>query len=83
MGKGEAASPAPDKGDERGGEKGEGDGDEEREYQIREIEAILDVFSDSYMNKHLVFRIVETLLGALVPEMQERGSGELLGERLG
>jgi hypothetical protein len=39
-----------------------------------EIEAVLDVFRDSYMNKHLIFAIVECLLGVLVPEMQELGS---------
>ncbi len=74
--------------EEMGKEKGLNDDnddhdDVEREFHIREIEAILNVFSDSYMNKHLIFGIVETLLDALVPEMRERGSGELLGDRLG
>jgi hypothetical protein len=59
------------------------EGDMDREYHIQEIENILDVFSDSYMNKHLSFGIVEAVLGKLVPEMMERGAGELLGERLG
>jgi hypothetical protein len=75
--KGEAVTDA--LGIDRGVEKGV----EETEFHIAEIEAVLDVFGDSYMNKHLIFAIVECLLGALVPEMQERGSGELLGERLG
>ena len=57
--------------------------EEEEEEMILEIEAILDVFGDPYMNKHMVFGIVELLLLRLVPELGVKSAGELMKERLG
>lgn len=50
---------------------------------LAEVEAVLDVFGDPYMNKHLVFAIVELCVVRLVPEMREMGVRELMEARLG
>lgn len=50
---------------------------------ISEIEAgILDVFSDPYCNKHLMYGALELVLVRLVPELAEKGVVELWEERL-
>ncbi|KAL5606728.1 hypothetical protein BROUX41_003122 [Berkeleyomyces rouxiae] len=51
---------------------------------IREIdETILDVFSDEYCNKHLMYAIVELALVRLIPELAEKTVEDLLDDRLG
>ncbi len=55
-------------------------GGEER--RTKEVEDILDVFDDSYCNKHLLYSIVELVIVRLIPEMGEKGIEELLEERL-
>ncbi|RYP79112.1 hypothetical protein DL771_000090 [Monosporascus sp. 5C6A] len=56
-------------------------GDEER--ILSEIETgIIDVFSDTYCNKHLMYGILELILVRLMPELAEKGVIELLEERL-
>lgn len=57
--------------------------DRARELQLRDIERTLDLFGDKYMNKHLLYRIVELVVVRLVPEMSERGVQELMEERIG
>jgi len=58
--------------------------DEDEEAILEEIErGILDVFSDAYCNKHLVYGIVELILLRLLPELGEKGVSELWSERLG
>lgn len=47
-----------------------------------EVEEVLDVFSDSYANKHLVYGLVELIIVRLMPELSEKGLTELLEERL-
>ncbi|TLD20711.1 hypothetical protein PspLS_08386 [Pyricularia sp. CBS 133598] len=60
-----------------------GHSDAEDERAVAELDAdFLDVFSDAYCNKHLMYGIVELILVRLVPELAERGVVELLGERL-
>ncbi|KAK5627884.1 hypothetical protein RRF57_003599 [Xylaria bambusicola] len=50
---------------------------------LSEIETgIVDIFSDAYCNKHLVYGILELVLVRLVPELAEKGVGELWEERL-
>ena len=44
-------------------------------------EEVLDAFSDSNMNKHLIYDILELIVVRLVPEMAEKTPGELLAER--
>jgi hypothetical protein len=60
------------------------DDDDEREYEemITQLEeGILDVFGNSYMNRHLAYNILELVVVRLVPELGERGVAELLAER--
>jgi hypothetical protein len=54
-----------------------------REAQMREIEGWLDVLGDAYLNKHLVFAVLELLVVRVMPELAEMGPGELLAERAG
>ncbi|KAK2013139.1 hypothetical protein LZ32DRAFT_658184 [Colletotrichum eremochloae] len=61
----------------------EGDGDSDQQQMLSEIEeGILDVFSDEYCNKHLVYGILELILVRLMPELAEKGVAELWEERL-
>lgn len=53
------------------------------EQMLVEIEAVLDIFGDSYMNKHLIFGIVELCLVRLMPEIGEMSVRELMETRLG
>ncbi|GAB7345051.1 hypothetical protein MBLNU457_3464t1 [Dothideomycetes sp. NU457] len=41
----------------------------ERSDMISDVEAMLDVFGDSYLNRHFVFAVVEVLVVRLFPEM--------------
>jgi hypothetical protein len=56
---------------------------ENRAEQLRQIEELLDCLNDAYLNKHLIFQIVELIVLRLVPELGERGVRELMEERLG
>ena len=58
--------------------------DDQDEHRIlSEIETgILDVFSDKYCNKHLMYSILELVLVRLMPELAERGVIDLWEERL-
>ncbi|KAK1983713.1 hypothetical protein LZ30DRAFT_587866, partial [Colletotrichum cereale] len=61
-------------------ENGKDDGQQQ---MLSEIEqGILDVFSDEYCNKHLVYSILELILVRLMPELAEKGVVELWEERL-
>ncbi|EEH45273.2 uncharacterized protein PADG_01423 [Paracoccidioides brasiliensis Pb18] len=42
---------------------------------------ILDLFADTYCNKHLMYSIIETVLVKLLPEISELGVTELMAER--
>ncbi|GJC86617.1 hypothetical protein ColLi_09455 [Colletotrichum liriopes] len=59
---------------------GEDDGQQQMLSEIEE--GILDVFSDEYCNKHLVYSILELILVRLMPELAEKGVVELWEERL-
>ena len=50
---------------------------------IQEVERILDLFEDQYMNKHLIFGIVEAIVVKILPELATKGPAELMAERLG
>ncbi|KAL2350907.1 PXA domain-containing protein, partial [Cryomyces antarcticus] len=47
-----------------------------------EVEERLDVLGDSYLNKHLLFALVELLVVRLLPEMGEQGVRDLMELRL-
>ncbi|KAK8138883.1 hypothetical protein PG984_002263 [Apiospora sp. TS-2023a] len=56
---------------------------EEDDRILSEIETgILDVFSDAYCNKHLMYGVLELILVRLMPELAERGVIDLWEERL-
>ncbi|PBP26535.1 hypothetical protein BUE80_DR002532 [Diplocarpon rosae] len=52
------------------------------ERRVQEVEEVLNVFHDSYCNKHLLYGVVELILVRLLPELAEKGVEELLEERL-
>ncbi|KAI0187757.1 PXA domain-containing protein [Xylaria flabelliformis] len=57
--------------------------EEDKSRRLSEIETgIVDIFSDVYFNKHLIYGILELVLVRLVPELTEKGVGELWEERL-
>lgn len=56
--------------------------DDDRRRQISEVEEILDVFGDSYLNAHILYAVVDLLVVRLMPEMAEKGVQELRAERL-
>ncbi|KAI1492493.1 hypothetical protein F5X96DRAFT_380824 [Biscogniauxia mediterranea] len=59
------------------------DNDDDEDRILSEIETgILDIFSDPYCNKHLLYGVIELLLVRLIPELAEKGIGELWEERL-
>ncbi|CAN9253731.1 unnamed protein product [Alternaria alternata] len=53
-----------------------------RDTQVRQIEDILGCLDDAYLNKHLVFQIVELIGLRLFPELGEQGVKDLLDERI-
>lgn len=57
-------------------------GQDEEEFLLTAIEnEFLDLLEDEYCNKHLVYSILETVLGKLLPELGERSIGTLLEDR--
>ena len=66
---------------EAGEGKGEGKGEGEDEEMLVQIEDMLDVFGDAYLNRHLVYNVLELVIARLVPEMGELTPSELLKER--
>jgi hypothetical protein len=58
------------------------DSDKEGEHEmIGQVEEIIDIFGDAYLNKHLVYNILELAIVRLVPELGESTPSELLSER--
>ncbi|RAL09991.1 PXA domain-containing protein [Aspergillus homomorphus CBS 101889] len=55
--------------------------DAEELYLLASIEEILDLFSDDYCNKHLIYFIIEAILTKLLPELSERSIAELMEDR--
>jgi hypothetical protein len=53
----------------------------ERQALIGAVEDILNLFQDSYMNKHLIFAIIELVFVRLIPELGEKGLTQLMEER--
>jgi len=50
--------------------------------RIAQIQSLLDIFSDAYCNRHLMYAIIELFLIRLMPELGEMGVSELWKERL-
>lgn len=56
--------------------------DREELYLLETIETdLLDLFADSYCNKHLIYSIIETVLAKVLPEMAERTIADLMEDR--
>ena len=54
----------------------------DREQAIEAFEdEVLDLFSDSNMNKHLIYNVLEMILVTLLPELAEKTPSDLLAER--
>jgi len=63
-------------------EKREDDDNAAKEELLEAIETdLLDPFSDSYCNKHLIFAIIEIVLVKIIPELSEHSISGLLEER--
>jgi hypothetical protein len=54
---------------------------EERHAQLADIEEVLAALDDTYLNKHLIFQIVELIVLRLVPELGEHGVHDLMEQR--
>ena len=54
---------------------------EEMKMMTEQLESLLAIFGDAYLNKHWVYAVLELVLLRLVPEMGERTTRELLVER--
>ena len=50
---------------------------------VMEVEGMLGVLGDVYLNKHLMYNIIELLVVRLLPELGEKGVNELMKERVG
>ena len=58
------------------------DSDEDGEKEmIGQVEQVLDVFGDAYLNKHIFYNILELVIVRLMPELGESTPIELLNER--
>lgn len=53
------------------------------ESMVGDMEGLLMVLNDEYCNKHLMYSVLELILVRLMPELSEKGVGELWEERLG
>ncbi|KAE9991647.1 hypothetical protein EG327_011268 [Venturia inaequalis] len=58
------------------------DDDNTREAVVGEVEQVLGVFGDAYMNKHVIFGVLGLVVVRLAPELGGKGVGELMGERV-
>jgi hypothetical protein len=51
--------------------------------QHQQVEEILDCLEDTYLNKHLIFQILELIVLRLVPELESQGIQDLMEELTG
>lgn len=51
--------------------------------QHQQVEAILECLEDAYLNKHLIFQVLELVVLRLVPELEQQGIQDLIEERTG
>ena len=52
------------------------------ERRVKEVEEVLNMFDDSYCNKHLLYGVVELIVVRLMPELAQEGIEALLESRL-
>lgn len=51
--------------------------------QHRRVEEILECLEDAYLNRHLIFQILELIVLRLAPELEQQGIRDLIEERTG
>ena len=51
------------------------------EERVKEVETELDIWGDSYLNKHFLYRIVEVVVVRVLPEIEEEGPRGLMERR--
>jgi hypothetical protein len=56
---------------------------ENRVAQHEQVEEILECLEDTYLNKHLIFQILELIILRLAPELEQQGVRELMEEHIG
>ena len=56
---------------------------DEHESLLGEVEEMLGVLGDAYLNKHLIYNLIELVIVRLLPELGEKGVNELMKERIG
>lgn len=54
----------------------------QREVQLEHMKETLSSFEDAYLNKHLIYQIVELIVVRLAPELGVQGVQELFEERM-
>lgn len=72
-----------DEGEDAQKDDDDDDDDEDWIFQRAVLERGLDVFGDAYLNKHLVFAVLELVLVRTMPELRTETVKALLDERLG
>jgi hypothetical protein len=53
-----------------------------KEAIVDDVDGLLDVLGDAYMNKHLIFGILSLIVLRLAPELGTEGVGELMREKV-
>lgn len=51
--------------------------------QHQQVEEMLECLEDTYLNKHLIFQILELIILRLAPELESQGVRDLMEERTG
>lgn len=51
--------------------------------QHQQVEEILECLEDTYLNKHLIFQVLELIVLRLAPELESQGIRDLMEERTG
>lgn len=51
--------------------------------QHEQIEEILECLEDTYLNKHLIFQMLELIVLRLAPELEQQGIQDLMEDRIG
>ena len=51
--------------------------------QHQQVEEILECLEDTYLNKHMIFQIIELIVLRLAPELESQGVQDLMDEHTG
>lgn len=56
---------------------------DDRVVQHQQVQEILECLEDTYLNKHLIFQMLELIVLRLVPELEQQGVQDLIEEHTG